>query len=531
MMNIQRLEAYVTESISFLIPCVFLGLMATTGCDSITAGQEGHYFIANGKRVNIEYFEEEVAKMLEGAGVPGMSVAIIENDEVVFANGYGRRKQGKSVDTYPTSSAWGYSVKDMDTTLKVDKATVFNGASLSKTYLAFVAYQLVDEGLLDMDKPMYEYLEYELLAHDDRYKLITPRMVLSHSSGLENWRYQNDGNILEILKEPGEAYVYSGEGYFYLYYVIKQLLNNKSYSEFTQERVIDKLGLKNSFVQYSGLKEGETWEDGIPSNFAVAHPLSGGQYLMRNVKPNPAFANHFSAEDYAKVVLAMFNPEYVSDERRKDLLDPKVRIDKSSVFYAPAFKVVFNEGDTIISHGGDNAGIKNLMFYSPVQKRGFVMMTNADHGKSLGAKLNELTVNLDIDQYLDIKHDLISYIQYPNASLPLIKIFNEKDSAAMFSELEVLKRENKINAIALNGLAMFFLYFGDDEIGGKILEDAEHDFPNSSLRQCLLGDFYLGKGNYQQALNHYKKARELNFDAWDIDGNIELCEQEISAAN
>lgn len=511
--------------------CAVLGLMIMTGCESSTTGEESPSFIANGKKIKIESFNQEVVKMMDDTGVPGMSLAIIENDKVVFANGYGKRKQGKPEDTYENSSHWGYSVKSMDTVKMVDKETVFNGASLSKTYLALVAYQLVDEGKLDLDKPMHEYLEYELLAHDDRYKLITPRMVLSHSSGIENWRYQNDGSKLEILKEPGEAYSYSGEGYFYLNYVISVLLNDDSYLTYTQERVMDRLGLKDSYVVYNELKEGETLENSIPANFAVAHPLSGGQYLMRNINPNPAFANHFSAEDYAKLVLSMFNPEFVSYERRKDLLDPRVQIDKSSVYYGPAFKIIFNEGDTIISHGGDNSGIKNLMFYSPVKKRGFVMLTNADHGKSMGARLNELSVNLEIEKYFDIKHDLVAHIQYPSAALPLIKTFNEKDSTAMFSELEELKKKSKIDPTALNGLAMFFLYFGDNEIGVKILEDAELQFPNSPLRHGLLGDYYLGIGKYKLALDHYKKAKAFNFDYWDIESSVETCEKEVSASD
>ena len=111
-MKTMRLNMPQFESLYILMLCLCLALSTFSGCENASAGQEGPYFMANGKKINIESFEREVNEMLDVSGVPGISVAIIENDSVVFANGYGKRKQGKSVDTYQTSSPWSFSVKD-----------------------------------------------------------------------------------------------------------------------------------------------------------------------------------------------------------------------------------------------------------------------------------------------------------------------------------------------------------------------------------------------------------------------------------
>lgn len=528
-MNYKLLTAYAVISKYPLALCAALGLIILTGCAHNTTGPDSSYFKANGKDINITDFNKAVSEMMDDMGVPGMSLAIIENDEVVFSKGYGMRRLGEAKDADQVNNfAYGYSVKDLDIDKEVDCATVFNGASLSKTFLAFVALQLADEGKLDLDKPMFQYMEYARLAHDDRYKLITARMALSHSSGLENWQNQNDGNTLEIMNTPGEAFIYSGEGYNFLALVIKQILQ-ESYTVYVQQRVIEGLGLENSYLKYNQGENPISLDQQIPSNFAAGHPLSGGQYLIRNTGVQPAFANHFNAEDYAKLTLAMFNTAHLSAERRSDMLDPKVKISKSSVYYGAGFKLIFTEGDTIISHGGDNPGYKNLMFYSPVKKRGFVMLTNNDRGKSMTSKLNEMSVGLEVDDFLVPSHDLVTDIQYPNVALPLLKIFDEKDSAAMFSELEVLKTNDGIDAKAFNRLAMFFLWYGDNQIGLKLLQDASVLFPDSPLTYCLLGDYYLGNEEYQLALDNFSKSKALNFSHWDIDDEIEKCKKELSA--
>lgn len=84
---------------------------------------------------------------------------------------------------------------------------------------------MVDQGILNLDQPLYTYLPYSDIAHDDRYKLITARMILCHTSGFPNWRFLNADKKLDIKFTPGTQYLYSGEGFEYLANVIAYLKN------------------------------------------------------------------------------------------------------------------------------------------------------------------------------------------------------------------------------------------------------------------------------------------------------------------
>jgi CubicO group peptidase (beta-lactamase class C family) len=77
--------------------------------------------------------------------------------------------------------------------------SVISAASFSKVAFAYLVMQLLDEGILSLDKPVYQYLPkplpeytaYKDLADEPRYRQITARMLLSHTSGFPNWRWFN----------------------------------------------------------------------------------------------------------------------------------------------------------------------------------------------------------------------------------------------------------------------------------------------------------------------------------------------------
>jgi CubicO group peptidase (beta-lactamase class C family) len=109
-----------------------------------------------------------------------------------------------------------------------------SAASFSKVAFAYLVMQLVQDGVVDPDKPAYRYLsqplpelrEYKDLAGDDRWKKITPRMLLSHTSGFPNWRRFTPDQKLHINFEPGSRYAYSGEGIALLQLVVESATKN-----------------------------------------------------------------------------------------------------------------------------------------------------------------------------------------------------------------------------------------------------------------------------------------------------------------
>ena len=124
------------------------------------------------------------------------------------------------------------------------------GASFTKAVFAYLVMQLVEEGVIDLDKPVYKYLEkpmpdydkYKDLAGDDRYKLITARMLLAHTSGFPNWRWFNKDEKLDIKFTPGTKYSYSGEGINLLQFVI-EIITKKEVGQMIEERIFKPFGM------------------------------------------------------------------------------------------------------------------------------------------------------------------------------------------------------------------------------------------------------------------------------------------------
>lgn len=458
------------------------------------------------KRLQSRDLDKQINQMMDDVGVPGMSLAIIENNQVVFVKGYGNRRGKK----------------------RVNKKTMFNGGSLSKSFLVFVAHQLSDEGKLDLDRPMYEYLPNDRLNHDERYKLITPRMVMSHSSGLENWAksyYHRD--TLDMLSDPGEEYIYSGEGYNYLAAVIEKILG-QPYETYISERVIKPLKLKTTHLIFKNIYQNFTLRQPTPIykistwNHSRGHTVLGqerGVYF--NTYTNPAAGNHFSAEDYAKLIIATFDGKRLSNKQRLNILEPKIRV-RNSVYYGPGFEVAIHNGDTLVAHGGDDQGHKNYFFYSVKEKRGLVFLTNSDRGLLMTSRLNDLTVGLDLTPFLK---SFYFYGQYPSVTTRLLKSYDNGNAETMFQQLEMLSQEGKADINTLNNLA-FLLGGRNKEITQAIVEMAIELDPNSSTAYALNGRLHMWNKNFGLAYENLSKAKELNFEIWRIKEDLEKCAKE-----
>ncbi len=177
--------------------------------------------------VNPGDLDRFVQAYLEYFKIPGISIAVIKDFQVVYSRGFG--------------------VKNAATGEPVGDDTVFEAASMTKPVFAYTVLRLVDRGVLDLDTPLYTYLPYEDITHDDRYKLITARMVLTHRTGFPNWRTGK----LDIKFTPGTKVSYSGEGFVYLGKVVERLTGKKLVN-LCREEVFEPLGIENASLIWNG---------------------------------------------------------------------------------------------------------------------------------------------------------------------------------------------------------------------------------------------------------------------------------------
>ena len=162
--------------------------------------------------------DAEAHKVLTQTHAHGLAIALIDHGQVQYVQAYGERDaKGDPLQT----------------------DTVMYGASITKTVFAYTVMQLVDQGKLkldtpiadDLDKPLPDYDpdtiykgkygHYQDLAGDPRWKLITPRMALTHSTGFANFWFMERDQKLRIHFDPGTQFSYSGEGLILLQFAIE----------------------------------------------------------------------------------------------------------------------------------------------------------------------------------------------------------------------------------------------------------------------------------------------------------------------
>jgi CubicO group peptidase (beta-lactamase class C family) len=177
--------------------------------------------------------DAEAARLMTIGKIPGLAYAVIENGKVVHV------------------SAQGWANVEQKRALQTD--TIMYAASISKAAFAQYVLMLVDDGKLDLDtpikaylpKPLPEYPRYADLAVDTRWETITPRRLLTHTSGLADQRFYDPDNKLRFNLEPGTRYAYSGEGINLLQFVIEQGLGLNVGDEMNR-RIFVPLGMTRS---------------------------------------------------------------------------------------------------------------------------------------------------------------------------------------------------------------------------------------------------------------------------------------------
>ncbi|MEJ8302853.1 serine hydrolase domain-containing protein [Saccharibacillus sacchari] len=185
--------------------------------------------------------QEMIEALMANYGVTGAQYAIRDGGKVVLSGGT--------------------TLDDSGNKQKIDAGSMFGIGSVSKMYVTASAMMLVDEGKIDLDKPLTTYISDFKMA-DERYKQITPRMLMNHSAGLYGSHYkntilmndndtQNYDQLLSNLSkqrlksDPGEYSVYANDG-FQLLELLVERVSGMGYTEFLQKRVSEPLGLKST---------------------------------------------------------------------------------------------------------------------------------------------------------------------------------------------------------------------------------------------------------------------------------------------
>ena len=329
------------------------------------------------------FFDGLVPLQIESNDIAGATIAIVKDGKLIFAKGYG--------------------FADMKTRAPVSpETTLFRVGSVTKLFTWTSVMQLVEQGKLDLDRPLSEYLDKPYLPDEPRHLKITARMVLSHTTGFPNWRKDGlrSGNRLTMLFEPGTRFDYSGEGFTYLQRVIEHI-TGEPFERYVKRALFEPLGITTaSYV----------WEDGFEKLAAASRPDSGetppNHSLYRNA--NVAYSRYCSPMEYALFLVEILKQDRSAAHSlsarsidamptratKTEGLQPVVRRGgqrPESVYYGLGWIIDATPSGDRIHHGGSNGakgtGFRCYCEFDPKAGSGIVVMTNAAGGRELWQEL------------------------------------------------------------------------------------------------------------------------------------------------
>lgn len=264
--------------------------------------------------------DAEVRKVLDTTKANGLAIAVIDNGKVGYTQAYGIRN-AKGDPLTPD--------------------TVMYGASLTKAVFAYTVLQLVDQGKLTLDTPLPDLLDkplpdydpkaihpskygpYKDLAKEPRWRQITPRMALTHSTGFANFSWLEPDQKLRIHFDPGTRYAYSGEGLILLQFAIENGKIKQDLGDLTQAN-FTRLGMTRTSL---------IWRPDFRPNLADGWN-DKGEVIEHDERSKVRVAGSMDTTitDIAKFVAALVRGDGLSPQSRAEMVKPQLKITTAHQF-------------------------------------------------------------------------------------------------------------------------------------------------------------------------------------------------------
>ena len=377
---------------------------------------------------------------LEEARIPGVSIATVSNKGVIATQIAG--------------------VTNISAPQAVTVATIFEAASLSKPVFSYIILKMIKRGELSragespesgLDRPLHEMAEFgpPHLRNNPYYKLLTPRLILSHQAGLPNW-FQ-PGKPEDYLAMPGKRFDYSGVAFCFLKDVIENK-SGKSFENFAKE-IFTHLEMHNSSFLAP--------EDGAlkNKNYAIGHHANGNidevEHFPRKLGVNPAASLFTTAEDHSKFLYAcmrdpfvkqhMFQVQVELNGKDHKAIDAKVSsatLEQMKWGMGIGLQIA-KDGKKIAFHWGDNNTCRAFFAINLDTSEAAVCFTNSANGPRIFPRVSELA-SVDLSaafHWLSYREKLIIFPE-PKTVLDV----SHRNTTAFFMEQKIIHPNTNFNS-------------------------------------------------------------------------------------
>jgi len=356
----------------------------------------------DGSKILAKELDQKIQKLVDTANVTGITVSIFNQDTLAY------------------QKAFGYANYDKKDSLSANQ--VFYGASLSKPVFGYLVAHLVEDGTIDLDKPLQDYLDtpiaelyfekecrgFKNLKDDKRYEQITARMCLSHTTGFPNWRwisrtqeFQPEGKI-HFYFDPGTDYSYSGEGIRLLQVVIEKI-TGRGLEEMAREIIFDPL--KMDMTSY-------VWQPRFEGNYCLGHTVEQ-KTIPKDTEDEAGAAGSMETTpiDYSKFLEHILTLESKKSPITKMMFSPNIEIKSKKQFGPEALETTTANEKIGLNYGmgwglitktpygkgvfkeGHGEGFQHYSILFPEKNMGVLLLCNSDNAESIFKELLEITIS------------------------------------------------------------------------------------------------------------------------------------------
>lgn len=303
--------------------------------------------------IGIDEFMRERMAFFE---IPGAQLSLIKDHQIIYSQNYG--------------------VTNIEVPQPVISQSLFEAGSITKLVFAFAVMRLYERDLIDLDKPLHEYLPSSEID-DERYKLMTTRHVLSHQSGMSNWPRKDENGKFKLNFAPGTQFGYSGKAFEYLKEVIESI-SSKSIDVILQEEVLAPLEIED--MHFKGNEQ-------IAQYGVNGHKKYIPSEVFMAKRTMAAYTLQTTSEALAKFASALHKREGLRKETYEEWF--KVHSERADgTKWGLGVRIEESASGISYGHSGSTGRgfISNLVFYDE-SGLGFVVLTNSQMGGWLSLPL------------------------------------------------------------------------------------------------------------------------------------------------
>lgn len=313
--------------------------------------------------------DDAITRIAAAPHVRAIGVAVIQAQQLAWHKAYGEQSPGVAVNA----------------------DTLFGLASITKTVASEAILRQVAAGKLSLHESMSQHWIDPDLADDERHALLTPKLALTHTTGLPNWRYALKGAKLAFVLPPGTDYRYSGEGFQYLATFVERKLDT-DFAQLVESTVFTPLGMHDTSLVVRKSNFPRIVQSRDKSGTFFGHYCSSEGWCAKDGSYSAAYGLVATAADYATFLIAAMKGHGLTPQLKAQRdtiwslqkiikgfdcsLSPKA-ICPTRQGYGLGWNVVEWEGGKLIGHSGETWSEFTLAYYYPASGDGLVVFINA----------------------------------------------------------------------------------------------------------------------------------------------------------